>query len=374
MEDSRFRLPPFDVNRNVRRTLVEQITDGIRGAIRTGYYCPGDRLPPMRVFEEAFGVSRIVTNAVMANLTAEGLVQPRRGVGAEVLNPGERIWKGSVLVVFRDESGVFYMNVLGGRIRDRLVRGGYLVSQVAVPNGVRGRDFALLDANLRQHIDLAILVFDDAAIESRLSSSGVPYIVVGDGGGNAATCVGTIRYRRDAASSAIARQCAASGVGSVLQVTVAEFPHDDLGAAFAGTGIKVKTWKIRRSANTGHPLDFLKGAADAFERRIAKGRDWLPNILYFTDDHLATGAFAVLPSHGIRIPEDVKVVSWANAGYGPVFRTSVARVEMDPVADGDVVAAHAIAYLESRQRVEGVFLEPTFVDGETFQSYKGIKA
>ena len=58
----------------------------------------------------------------------------------------------------------------------------------------------------------------------------------------------------------------------------------------------------------------------------------------------------------------------------PVFRTSVARVEMDPVADGDVVAAHAIAYLESRQRVEGVFLEPTFVDGETFQSYKGIKA
>ncbi|MBQ3341676.1 MAG: GntR family transcriptional regulator [Kiritimatiellae bacterium] len=373
MKTDNYKLP-FGINRDVRRTLVDQITDGIRGAIRTGYYRPGDRLPPMRVFEEAFGVSRIVTNAVMANLTAEGLVQPRRGAGAEVLNPGERIWKGSVLVVFRDESGVFYMNVLGGRIRDRLVRGGYLVSQVAVPNGARGRDFALLDANLRQNVDLAILVFDDAEIESRLSSVGVPYVVVGDGGGGAATCVGTIRYRRDAASAALARQCAATGVRSVLQVTVAEFPHDDLGAAFAGTGIRVKTWKVRRSANTGHPLDFLKGAADAFERRISKGRDWLPDLLYFTDDHLATGAFAVLPSHGVRIPDDVKVVSWANVGYGPVFRTSVARVEMDPVADGDVVAAHAIAYLESRQRVEGVFLEPTFVDGETFQSYKGIKA
>ena len=366
MKDSSFRLPPFGINRDVRRTLVDQITDGIRGAIRTGYYRPGDRLPPMRIFEEAFGVSRIVTNAVMANLTAEGLVQPRRGAGAEVLNPGERIWKGSALVVFRDESGVFYMNVLGGRIRDRLVRGGYLVSQVAVPNGARGRDFALLDANLRQHIDLAILVFDDAAIESRLSSAGVPYIVVGDGGGNASTCVGTIRYRRAAASSAIARQCAATGVRSVLQVTVAEFPHDDLDEAFAGTGIRVKSLKICRAANTGHPLDFLKGAADAFERRIAKGRDWLPDLLYFADDHLATGAFAVLPSHGIRIPEDVKVVSWANAGYGPVFRMSVARVEMDPVADGDVVAAHAIAYLESRQRVAGAFLEPTYVEGETF--------
>ena len=366
MKGSIVRLPPFGINRDVRRTLVDQITDGIRGAIRTGYYRPGDRLPPMRVFEETFGVSRIVTNAVMANLTAEGLVQPRRGAGAEVLNPGERIWKGSVLVVFRDESGVFYMNVLGGRIRDRLVRGGYLVSQVAVPNGTGGRDFALLDANLRQHFDLAILVFDDAEIESRLSSAGVPYIVVGDGGGNAATCVGAIRYRRDAASAAIARKCTAAGVRSVLQVTVAEFPHDDLSVAFAGTGIRVKTWKVRRAANTGHPFDFLKGGADAFERRISKGRDWLPNLLYFTDDHLATGAFVVLPSHGVRIPEDVKVVSWANVGYGPVFRMSVARVEMNPVADGDVVAAHAIAYLESRQRVDDVFLEPTYVEGATF--------
>ncbi len=366
MKDSIVRLPPFGINRDVRRTLVDQITDGIRGAIRTGYYRPGDRLPPMRVFEEAFGVSRIVTNAVMANLTAEGLVQPRRGAGAEVLNPGERIWKGSVLVVFRDESGVFYMNVLGGRIRDRLVRGGYLVSQVAVPNGTGGRDFALLDANLRQHFDLAILVFDDAEIESRLSSAGVPYIVVGDGGGNAATCVGAIRYRRDAASAAIARKCTAAGVRRVLQVTVAEFPQNDLAAAFAGTGGKIRTWKIRRTANTGHPFDFLKGGADAFERRISSGRGWLPDLLYFTDDHLATGAFVVLPSHGVRIPEDVKVVSWANAGYGPVFRMPVAKVEMDPVADGDVVAANAAAYLETRQRVNGVFLEPTYVEGATF--------
>ena len=366
MEDSNFRLPPFDVNRNVRRTLVEQITDGIRGAIRTGYYRPGDRLPPMRVFEETFGVSRIVTNAVMSNLAAEGLVHPRRGAGAEVLDSGERVWKGCVLIVFRDESGVFYMNVMGGRIRDVLVRAGYLVSQVTVPSGPRGRDFSLMDANLRQHVDLAILVFDDAAIEKRLSSAGIPYIVVGDGGGRAASCVGAIRYCRDARASLLLRQCEAVGIRSVMQVTVAEFPHDDLGAAFAGSGIKVKTWKIRRAANTGHPFDFLRGAADAFERRMSCGCGWLPDLLYFTDDHLATGAFAVLPSHGVRIPEDVKVVSWANAGYGPVFRMPVARMEMDPVADGDVVAAHAVAYLESRQRVEGAILEPTYREGETF--------
>ena len=366
MRTDHYKLPPFGINRDIRRTLVDQITDGIRRAIRTGYYRAGDTLPPMRVFEELFGVSRIVTNAVMANLTADGLVHPRRGAGAEVLGSGERIWKGSVLVVFRDESGVFYMNVLGSRIRDVLVRAGYLVSQVAVPNGPRGRDFSLMDANLRQHMDLAILVFDDAEIERRLSSAGIPYIVVGDGGGGGASCVGAIRYRRDTQAHLILKQCLATGVRSILQVTVAEFPHDDLGKAFAGSGIKVKTWNVRRAAGMGHPLDFLKGAVDAFERRISRGRDWLPDLLYFADDHLATGAFAVLPSHGVRIPEDVKVVSWANAGYGPVFRVSVARVEMDPVVDGDAVAVHAISYLDSRQRVDGATLEPTYREGETF--------
>ena len=308
MKTDNYKLP-FGINRDARRTLVDQIVDGIRDAIRTGYYRPGDRLPPMRVFEEAFGVSRIVTNAVMARLATEGLVHPRRGAGAEVLGSDERVWKGRVLLVFRDESGVFYMNVMGARIRDRLVQAGYLVSQVTVPKGPRGRDFSLMDANLRGHVDLAVLVFDDVMIESHLSSASVPYIVVGDGGGDAVTCVGSIRYRRDAAAPILARQCVAAGIRRILQVTMAESPQNDLGVAFAGSGIKVKTWKIRRAADTGHPFDFLRGAADAFERRISKGRDWLPDLIYFTDDHLATGAFAVLPSHGVRIPEDVKVVS-----------------------------------------------------------------
>ena len=371
MKDSIVRLPPFGINRDVRRTLVDQITDGIRGAIRTGYYRPGDRLPPMRVFEEAFGVSRIVTNAVMANLTAEGLVQPRRGAGAEVLNPGERIWKGSVLVVFRDESGVFYMNVLGSRIRDRLVRAGYLVSQVTVPNGPKGRDFSLLDANVRQHVDLAILVFDDEEIERRLSSAGVPYVVVGDGGGAAPTCVGAIRYRRDACAAEFARRCAAAGVRRVEQVVVASFPHDDVGPALAAAGIAQKTWHIAPAAGIGHPKDFVQGAVAAFSRRFAKGRGRLPDLFYFADDHLATGAFLVLPQFGVRIPDEVKVVSWGNAGYGPVFCRSVARMEMDPVADGEAVAAFAADWLEGNRKPAGkVVLSPRFVDGETFSSWK----
>ena len=140
-----------------------------------------------------------------------------------------------------------------------------------------------------------------------------------------------------------------------------------LSDVLAEMGIEDEEWNLSPKRQGEGRLEILRDTAyRAFAARLSQGRDWLPDLIYFTDDHLATGAFAVLPSHGIRIPEDVKVVSWANAGYGPVFRTSVARMEMDPLADGDVVASRAIEYLESRRRIDGAFLEPAYVEGATF--------
>ena len=44
-------------------------------------------------------------------------------------------------------------------------------------------------------------------------------------------------------------------------------------------------------------------------------------MLYLADDYLAMGVMTALLAHGIRIPEDVRVVVWANkgGGCGPVF-------------------------------------------------------
>ena len=52
------------------RTLVVQIADVLRQAILTGFYSPGELLPPMRELCRAAGVSMIVMNEVVAKLTA----------------------------------------------------------------------------------------------------------------------------------------------------------------------------------------------------------------------------------------------------------------------------------------------------------------
>ena len=84
-----YRFPLFAAMRSDGRTLVVQIADVLRQAILTGFYASGELLPPMRELCRAAGVSMIVMNEVVAKLAAEGLVNPRRGVGCVVLGKGD---------------------------------------------------------------------------------------------------------------------------------------------------------------------------------------------------------------------------------------------------------------------------------------------
>ena len=100
-----YKRPPFALRRNDAHTFVEQATDGIRKAIAMGYYRPGEVLPPVRDLAEMLGVSRIVTNAVIARLAKEGLVNPRPRLGVMVLGPSSTVWHGCVQFVYRNSPG-----------------------------------------------------------------------------------------------------------------------------------------------------------------------------------------------------------------------------------------------------------------------------
>ena len=68
---SKSRFPLFAATRTDGRTLVEQAADVLRQAVLTGFYRPGERLPPMRALCRAAGVSMIVMNEVVEEEKAE---------------------------------------------------------------------------------------------------------------------------------------------------------------------------------------------------------------------------------------------------------------------------------------------------------------
>jgi DNA-binding LacI/PurR family transcriptional regulator len=69
---------------------------------------------------------------------------------------------------------------------------------------------------------------------------------------------------------------------------------------------------------------------------------------------------------GIRIPEDVRIVTWANRGLGPAFVKSFTRMEFDCVAVGETVARCVLEYLRTGVFPSDVTVGPAYIRGETF--------
>ena len=128
----RGRKLPFSIDRSDWRSLVEQLKDGLREAIVSGYYRPGDTLPSYRELAPLLDVSEIVTKAALKQLAAEGLVTARPRIGTVVRDLGEKRWKGRVLLVTRGVGCGYYENVFAAVLRGLLANDGWLCAQVSV--------------------------------------------------------------------------------------------------------------------------------------------------------------------------------------------------------------------------------------------------
>ena len=100
-------------------------------------------------------------------------------------------------------------------------------------------------------------------------------------------------------------------------------------------------------------------------RHFVTGREPLPDLFYFTDDFVATGAITALLAGGIRLPEDVKIASFAVRGCLPVYTRKISAVAIDPVADGRTIADAAISLLRRKKTSDVIPLDLVYFRGET---------
>ena len=100
--------------------------------------------------------------------------------------------------------------------------------------------------------------------------------------------------------------------------------------------------------------------------RFTPGREH-PDLVIFTDDHVAFGGLLALALRGVKVPGDTSVITFSNRGAASVWPQSLARIEVNPLADGKVFADYAIAKIEGNPSPE-VSWRIRFIPGETFPS------
>ena len=334
---------PFVINRNIRTSLPEQVANGFRLAISSGHYNPGDVLPSREDIAKALGISVRIPREAIRILERENLVIARRGVGCTVLARKDKLWKGRVVIVERAMcAGSYNAAMLITEVRRRLMHMGYLYASIDVDmkHGGRLMDLALVEEALRQPTDFVFAMYPTMNLV-RLLRNRIPFLCVG------CDCdvADEVAVSCELSLGRLITQCRRRGVRSIL--FAGYVPNEQELSLFRSAGFDVEEMFVWPANHYGYLEATEHGAFKAFVRRFATGRP-RPDLVYFADDYIARGGLMALMSLGVKVPDDVRVVSMVNRGFVPSFPISLARIENDPVRCGAYVAECIVARMEGR--------------------------
>jgi len=366
---------PFAVSRRGAGSLTDQTAEGFRLAISGGYYAEGDVLPPLVRISQELGVSMIVSRLAVKRLVDEGLIVPRPGVGCEVVGKYAAQWRGRALFVVPERNDIYHVNVVGDVLRRRLAAAGCRFEQLTVAKRADGSyDLSQLRPRLLDRGLLVVQMFAVPEIAREVAAAGVRSIVVARDGAGAFRGSEVVRFSGGAAVPELVSRCVATGVRTALQFGF-EYGVADASAALEKAGVKTENVCVRVDSRDDGVIAAVKRATiEYFGRRLASSRP-LPDLVYFTDDFAAEAGLMAMALAGVRAPDDVFVASWANRGLAPVYDRTVARMEVDPFANGEALADFVVSALDGGAHIPPPVFAPEFIDGETFpRAHDGRRA
>ena len=355
---------PFSLNRNLATSLTDQVVESFKAAVDAGVYADGAATPSLRALASQLGVSLIVARRAYARLSEDGYLSVRRGFGCRVVGRANKLWRGRVLVVGYGLGEHYVSNSIMSVLRARLLDVGYLVSCVLTQATEGGR--LQLEQVLRQRFDLIVSLCDEEPVLKLIEASGSRCVVFYSTACPAAGVV-PVRFGDCAAKPDFVAHCLRRGVRTALEISInPRFAPaaEELRAA----GVACRRWTIRVCLPDGGRVEsVMRRTQRLLERKFARhGKAWLPDVLYFSDDYVATAALLVLVMHGVRIPQDVGIVTWANRGLGPVAPFSLTRVEFDPFAAGERLFEVVSDLLAGKQVMDNIRIDSVYRIGDSF--------
>ena len=369
------------IDRDSGQSLTDQLVDGLRSAIRLGRWKGGDRIPTRAELMASCGVSRNVVQSAIRRLVAEGLVCSRPRLGCIVARSSRRAMRGVVLEI-DTSSGVPYANACFSAAFQRAL-GEERIDCRRVGLSYDSRDKMVsfdrerLERELAKRPDVALVTASlsrRAGVQRIVDAHDVPYVMADSAvPGIHPRMLWSCRCGLKPDLSGFVADCVRTGVHSVMWLAHSNKSGFNPCAALERSGIAVeRLFAWRKSIGYDIGLrQFIELGRDCMLERMKKGP--LCDLLFVADDHLALGVIPALLEGGVRIPEDLKLVTQYNKGFGLVLTKSLARIECDPAATA-VECAHGIAeWIKTGRFPELKMPAFAYVRGETFPVPAGLQ-
>ena len=361
----------ISVDRTCKRTLTDQLTDALRSAIYSGKWKGGEFLPTREALMASCGVSRNVVQAAVARLVADGLVVTRPRLGCQVTRSSRRQTRGHVLEIVTGSLTDYWSACLSSTLRESLHAAHIDCVSLGLSYDERNRfDCERLEHEFAMSPDVVVVKTNasrSTAMQKFLDRHDVPYVVVGPlarGRHPRMLCA----YSPDACLDfgEFVADCVGANIRSVMWFAYTGKAKSDPRSALENAGISVETLLAYRpwhARNIGL-YDYMLAARDCIVERLRQGA--LCDLLFIADDYLAMGAIPALLERGVRIPEDVRLVSHFNSGFGPILTKSLARFECDPAACAREYARGIVEWLKTDRFPALAMPSRQYVRGDTF--------
>ena len=355
-------LKNFRYDANVATSRADALCGFIKDEIAYGRIKAGEPIPTIQNLAKASGLTFRVARGVVERLAREGYVRSRPRVGTVVLPRDVNALRGRVLFVLPDvDACSYHVTMIADALRHRLGAAGYAFSTVIFSHEDRiGLTF--LKHELIRTPDVAIVIYGTQPVRKYLREAGVKSVFI-YGDPPKADDGRWIRFSAEEAIDNFVRHCVRAGVKRVTQVRFKGNETPDARKALEDKGIKAGWVTVQRMDGLGRYEGIERSAYNAF---MNLPRSSFPDVYLFWDDFVAQGALTAFLGRGIRMPEDVKVVTLSNRGLGPVYSEALTRFECDAAEAGEKVAAFTLALLSKGRLPPPPAITPHYVFGRTF--------
>ncbi len=351
-----------------RKQLSESIADALRGELESGRYRAGKALPSVAELCKRFGAGAFAVRSALRKLRDEGFVAIKKHVGAIVSQKAACPWKGRVAFVAVGTPGSYFMHKQAVLLGERLRKRGYDLTTLFLGSqkdvavhvddvlrlAVNGLSFAVCYCSERQFVE----VFDRAH---------VPYIILDGFARDFPNARAVVRADTRKCYGKLIRALREGRVKNLLEVDFERVMDRSFKSQFVAAGISVQRLLCKWSYESPMRLvDVRRIGHEAVRDFFAdeRHRAHPPDAILFDDDYLAEGGLVALLEAGLRVPNDVKVVTFCNKGNEPFLGVSLARIENDPVAYADTVAEFILKLLAGRS-VKPPNISSRFIPGES---------
>jgi len=331
-------------------SLHKRVADTLRAEIAQNYK-PGQRIEPIRQLAKRFGVSELTLRIALTNLAQEGLLTLRQGSGCYVTDSATTKPVGILtdIDLFHPHTSFFHRRLIQ-QIRQWCVEFGYrerLYIGHIPPGQIEPSSISpefLLDSEEGRLRAVAALLIAGPPPVHQMEAHGVPVVGI-DFFSNTRSiykyrvALDTERLIPEAIK--VAKESGRNRIALInwhLPSNNSDFTTETFHRSMAEAGLTVRPAWVQSDTHLGPS----SAGWNRFRSIWNASSTEKPDALIVCDDLLFPDVHAAILDSGIRVPDQLLVITHANKGTGFFHSFPVVRLEYDP----DEVAQAVGALLE----------------------------